>query len=61
MAIGLYRPEVYDIIQDEDDNSTDVIAEIICVKSHFEDANKIYRISQNANFKVVMIMSDALN
>ena len=52
VTVGLYRPEFYNLVEDEDGKSTDGVAEIICVKSPFEEANCIYRIQQSTDFKL---------
>ncbi len=46
VAVGLYRSEFYDISEFENGDSTEGVAEIICVKSPFEEENSIYRIKQ---------------
>ena len=41
VAVGLYRPEFYDLVEDEDGNCTDGMAEMVFVKSQFEKMNSI--------------------
>ena len=55
LAIGLYHPEFYSIVENEEGNSTDGIAEIICVKSPFEEMNSIYRINQSSSYKLAKV------
>ena len=55
IGIGLYRPEFYGIVQDEEGESTEGVAEMVVIKSPFEEMNSIYRINQDANFKIVAV------
>lgn len=55
LVAGLYRPERYNIQLDENGESTVGMAELVCVKSPFEEMNSIYRINQNANFKIAEV------
>lgn len=52
VGIGLYRPEFYGIVEDEQGDSTEGVAEIVVLKSPIEEVDSVYRINQNANFKL---------
>ena len=52
VGIGLYRPEFYGIVEDEEGESTEGVSEIVVLKSPFEEVNTVYRINQNAHFKL---------
>ena len=45
IVVALFTPEVYCIVRDEENNSTDGVTEFIILKSPFESTNKRYKIS----------------
>lgn len=52
VAIGLTRPEIYNIVINENGESTEGVAKLVIIKSPFEEANAAYKIKQDANFQV---------
>lgn len=45
VVAGIFTPEVYNIVMDEENNSTEGVTEFIVLKSPFETATKLYKIN----------------
>ncbi len=52
VVVGIARPEIYNIVMDENGESTEGVAKLIIIKSPFEEANASYTIKQDAHFQV---------